>query len=283
MEFHFAKVNGITLHYATAGSGPLLILLHGFPEFWYSWRYQIEELASAYRVVAPDLRGYNLSDKPREVMAYTSENIAKDITELIKFLGEEKAYIIGHDWGGGVAWAMGRYYPQHILKMMVLNCPLPQLLMKNLFTNFSQLRKSWYMFLFQLPWLPEKQLSSNLPLFFKRGLRGWAYNKKAFSNEVIQEYVNAFQSKDSFRGPLNYYRAAFREGLHKNKRKPHVYTIDTRVLWGENDKALGKELTFGMEQYFSGHFSIRYFSPCSHWIQHDFPEEVTKGIIQFCR
>jgi len=283
LQHAFAQVNGIRLHYVTAGEGPLLLLLHGFPEFWYGWKNQIPALSKHFRVVAPDLRGYNESDKPKRVKDYAAEVVARDMQELIVSLGEKKAHIIGHDWGGGVAWTMTQHFPECINKLVVLNCPLPQVLLRNFFTNLRQLKKSWYMFFFQLPRLPEKYIGRDLHTFFYRGLRGWAHNKSAFSKEDIEEYVKAFQQPGAITGAVNYYRAAFRGGLKSENRKIKSIEADTLLIWGEDDQALGKELTYGMEKYFKNHFEIKYIGNCSHWVQHEYPEVVNKQILDFLR
>ena len=149
MESKFIQANGIKLHYTEEGTGELIVLLHGFPEYWYGWRNQIPVLSKQYRVVAPDMRGYNLSDNPENVSAYRIETLAKDIAELIKALGEEKAIVVGHDWGAAVAWAVASLYPEVVKKLVVLNVPHPAE-MKRAFmeVNFSQWVKSWYIFFF---------------------------------------------------------------------------------------------------------------------------------------
>ncbi len=283
IEHRFAHVNGIKLHYVTAGSGPLVILLHGFPEFWYSWRKQIPQLSKHFRVVAPDLRGYGETDKPKGVKNYSSRIIAKDIEELIKSFGKTKAHIIGHDWGGGIAWTLAQHFPHCVNRLVVLNCPLPQELWKHFLTNFTQLRKSWYMFFFQIPGLPERYIGKDLRTFFYRGLRGWSHNKEAFSKEDIEEYVKAFQRPGAITGAVNYYRAAFREGLKSENRKITHVQADTLVIWGEDDQALGKELTYGMEKHFKNHFEIKYISNCSHWVQHEYPDLVNRYILDFLK
>ncbi len=152
---HFASVNGIRLHYVEAGTGPLVILLHGFPEFWYSWRHQLTALSEAgFRVVAPDQRGYNESDKPAGVSAYRIENLTADIAALVRHLGEPSAHIVGHDWGGVVAWHLPLHHPGLVRRLVILNAPHPALFVQAL-SRPAQLLRSWYIFFFQLPWLPE--------------------------------------------------------------------------------------------------------------------------------
>ncbi len=281
IEHKFASVNGIKLHYVTAGKGPLVILLHGFPEFWYGWKNQIPALAEKYRVVAVDMRGYNESDKPKGVKNYAAKTVAQDIRELIHSFNEKKAHIIGHDWGGGIAWTLAQEFPECVDRLIVLNCPLPQLLWKHFLTNFRQLRRSWYMFYFQIPGLAEWGIKKNLRLFFLKGLRGWSRNKQAFTDEDISEYVKAFQKPYALTGAINYYRAAFRNIADKNSRQVKPISTDTLLIWGENDKALGKELTYGMEKYFTGKFEVKYISNCSHWVQHEYPEVVNRMILEF--
>ncbi|HXH18040.1 MAG TPA: alpha/beta hydrolase [Chitinophagales bacterium] len=281
VEHHMAAVNGIRLHYVTAGRGPLVMLLHGFPEFWYGWKNQIPALSQKFKVAAPDLRGYNDSDKPRSVKSYGAKIVAKDIRELIYAFDVKKAHIIGHDWGGAIAWTLAQHYPECIDRLIVLNCPLPQLMWKHFRTNMRQLRRSWYIFYFQIPWLPEKGIGKDLNLFFQRALRGWAFSKQAFTDADITEYVKAFQKPHALTGAINYYRAAFRTIADKDSRHVKPIAADTLLIWGENDKALGKELTYGMEKYFTGRFHIKYIPDCSHWVQHEYPELVNRMILEF--
>lgn len=278
----FATVNGVKLHYVTQGAGKLVILLHGFPEFWYSWRQQIPVLASAgFKVVAVDMRGYNESEKPRGVKHYASDVVARDVKELIHHLGYEQAYVVGHDWGGGIAWQLAINHPEVIEKLAVLNCPVPVILQKHLLTNPRQLKKSWYMFMFQVPGLAEWSMKRDLLTFFKRAFRGWAHNKAAFPTEVLQQYVAAFSKPYAITGPLNYYRAAMR-GAFSSKNKPKgPIMVDTLLIWGEDDKALGKELTYDTHKYMGKHFEVKYIKDSSHWVQQDAPALVNQYLIAF--
>ena len=227
------------------------------------------------------MRGFNESDKPKGVMNYLPETVAADIKELIFSLNEKKANIIGHDWGGAIAWTMAQKFPDCVDHLIVLNCPIPQLMGKALLTNFRQMRRSWYMLYFQLPFLPEWGMRRNLKLFFTKALRGWSRNKKAFSNEDIMEYVKAFHRPEALTGAINYYRAGLANFFRRGANKVSRISADTLLIWGEDDEALGKELTFGMEKYFTGKFEIKYISDCSHWVQHEQPEVVNQMIIDF--
>ena len=280
-KHHYIDVNGIRLHYVEQGAGPLVILLHGFPEFWYSWRNQIPVLAQHFRVVAPDMRGYGDSDKPKGVKHYHPNTVAQDIHDLILALGEEKAHIVGHDWGGGISWQLAQHFPQVVNRLVVLNCPFMVTLLKHMVTNPSQIRKSWYIYFFQLPGLPEYRMKKDLKGFFKVALRGWSKEHRAFTDEDIDKYVEAYSQPGAITGPVNYYRASARNMFNSSINKIVPITADTLVLWGEEDKALGKELTYGMEKHFTNHFEIKYIPECSHWIQHDKAELVNEELLHF--
>jgi epoxide hydrolase 4 len=283
MHSRYIEANGMKFHCKESGEGKLILLLHGFPEFWYSWAKVIPLLDKQFKVVAPDMRGYGQSDKPHAVSAYNYKILAKDIAEIIKVLGYEKAFIVGHDWGGGVAWEFAKLYPAMVEKLIVLNCPPAVKVQQQIFRSWKQFRMSWYVFFFQLPWLPEWYLHSNLKTLFWRMLRGWSINKSAFQKEDIQQYENAFSKRSDFTGPVNYYRAAFRTLFDKQFRTIPVYEQDTLIIWGEADRALSKELTYGLEKYFSNRFEIKYIPDCSHWVQQEQHELVSKYILSFIK
>ena len=277
----YAHVNGIRLHYVTQGNGPLVILLHGFPEFWYSWRHQIPVLAQHFRVVAPDLRGYNDSAKPQGVANYGIDTLAADVMELIRTFDEEKAIIIGHDWGGGIAWVFAAEYPQATEKLIALNCPHPAAFQHHLKTNRRQLLRSWYMFFFQIPWLPEFGIRLTLQWFVEKAFRGMAIRKAAFSDDELQKYAEALKKSGALTAAINYYRAVFRELVRHGERSFNKIQCSTLLIWGEEDSALGKELTYCMEPYFSGRFEIKYIPQCSHWVQQEQPELVNRYMVEF--
>ena len=276
-----AYVNGVRLHYATQGEGPLLILLHGFPEFWYSWRHQIPALAQHFKVVAPDMRGYNESDKPAGVAKYDIDCLTDDVMGLIRAFDEEQAVIVGHDWGGGVAWSFAAQYPQATAKLAVLNCPHPGKLQKAIKENRRQLRRSWYMFYFQIPWLPEFGLRLFGRRFIEQAFRGMAIRKEAFPDEELQKYVNALRTPGAAKAAINYYRAAFRHRLRNGELHLPTISSPTVLIWGEDDVALGKELTYDMDEYFSDRFEIKYIPKCSHWVQQEQPELVNQYLLEF--
>ena len=276
-----AYVNGVRLHYVTQGAGPLLILLHGFPEFWYSWRYQIPALAKHFTVVAPDMRGYNESDKPSGVAHYHIDRLTGDVQGLIRAFHEERAVIVGHDWGGGVAWSFAANYPHLTERLVVLNCPHPGAFQKALQENRQQLRRSWYIFYFQLPWLPELGLRLFRRRFIAQAFRGMAVRKEAFPDEELHKYAEALGAPGSARAAINYYRAAFRHRLRHGAIHLPEISRPTLLIWGEEDTALGKELTYDMDEYFSDRFEIKYIPKCSHWVQQEQPELVNRYLLEF--
>ncbi|HHG84690.1 MAG TPA: alpha/beta hydrolase [Bacteroidetes bacterium] len=281
LEHAFIKVNGIQLHYVTQGKGPLLLLLHGFPEFWYGWRKQIPVFAKHFRVVVPDLRGYNLSEKPKGVQAYSMEEVRKDLEALIIGLGAEKAIVIGHDWGGAVAYDLVIRSPQLVERFVACNIPHPLKLVENLKGNWRQKLRSWYFLYFQIPWLPEFLFKLMLRRVLKRTFQGWAYNPKAFSDEDVERYREALLQPGALKASINYYRAFFRNQKQAVRGLEVPITVPTRIIWGENDKALGKELTYDLEQYFAAPFDVHYLENCSHWVMSEYPDRVSALVLDF--
>jgi pimeloyl-ACP methyl ester carboxylesterase len=270
--------NGIRLHIATQGKrGPLVILLHGFPECWYSWRQYLPVLAEAgFRAVAPDMRGYNLSEKPKGVRSYDLPVLTADVMGLIRAFGEERAIIVGHDWGAIVAWRFAMDYPQAVEKLVICNVPHPARFAEDLYT-FRQLRKSWYIFLFQLPWLPERLLGRDPLRALTRTMRDSAVRQEVFSDADLRVYAEALSQPGALTASINYYRAAARWG-RKLPTKP--IAAPTLILWGEEDHVLGKELVAGTERFVSD-LRVHYIPRCGHWVQQEAREEVTAALLDF--
>jgi epoxide hydrolase 4 len=278
---HYLPVNGVRLHVVEKGSGPVVLLLHGWPEFWYSWRHSLEYLSDNYRVVAPDLRGFNLSEKPSGIESYSLGVLVEDILSLIDALGGEQVHLVGHDWGGVIAWQFAIQYPDRIRDLVIMNCPHPEAFRQALKKDWSQRRKSWYMLFFQIPALPEFLLRATLPQVFERVFRGWSYNKEAFTDEDLARYVEAFRQPGALRSSINYYRAIFRLGPPRTDRFRTPIPVPILVLWGKGDRALGHSLTKGMERFAGAGYTQIDFDRCSHWIQNEYPERIHEAMRAF--
>ncbi len=261
------------------GSGDLVILLHGFPEFWYGWRRQIPVLGRHYRVVAPDMRGYNLSDKPQDIGQYKMDVLVQDIAELIAQLGGGRAILVGHDWGAAVAWAVAATHPDLIVKLGIINVPHP-LEMRRALRGFNlrQWARSYYMFLFQLPRLPEWFMARDLARIFTNVFKSFSPRGVAPTDEEIQEYVKAYSHVGALTGPINYYRAALRYPDAPDVSS--VLPMPVLMIWGEQDKALGKELTYNTKQYCADLETV-YDPTSGHFITADNPELVNAVLLRF--
>ena len=275
---------GIRLHYVEAGEGPLVVLLHGFPEFWYSWRRQIPVLAQAgYHVVAPDMRGYDLSDKPQGWRAYDASLLANDIAGLIRSFGtqtgtsEQSAHVVGHDWGAAVAYAVAMNHPEVVRRLAILNVPHPTRMLEG-FRTLRQLRKSWYMFFFQIPKLPEHLIGRDGFSFAKRSLR--ADSKDAFSDEDLERYVEAWSQPGALTGMINYYRAALRRSPGKALAQMKPIEAQTLVIWGMRDRHLGSELAEPAPEWVPN-VRMERIPEATHWVQHDTPERVNELLLGF--
>lgn len=273
----YIHTNGIRLHYVTQGTGPLMLMLHGFPEFWYSWRHVIPEFAKDHKVVALDLRGYNDSDKPEETSAYVMSEFVKDVEGVIRGLGYDRCILVGHDWGGAIAWNFAYDYAEMVDRLIILNLPHPAKFAEGLRTP-QQLLRSWYMFFFQVPFVPETLIQLNDFQILEQAFRGMAVDKSMITDADIEAYKNAFAKRGALTAAINYYRNIFQQGIIE--RSWGVLNIPTLMIWGENDTALGKELTDGTEQYVRD-FRIQYIPNCSHWVQQEQPDLVNQYIREF--
>jgi pimeloyl-ACP methyl ester carboxylesterase len=256
------------------------VLLHGFPEFWFSWRFQIPALAAAgFRVVAPDMRGYNLSSRPADVAAYEIGRLAGDVRDLIRWCGADSAFVAGHDWGAAVAWATAINHPEVVERLAILNVPHPRRMLAGLRTA-QQLRKSWYMFFFQLPWLPERLVRARDWSALRRGFERDA-RPGAFTPADIDRYIEAWSRPGAAQGMINYYRAAFRRPPHPADRRFRKVTAPTRVIWGERDRHLGAELAEPDRADVPHLESVVRLPRASHWVHQDEPERVTELLVEF--
>lgn len=269
--------NGIKLHYVTQGEGPLMLMLHGFPEFWYSWRYQIPEFAKNFKVVALDLRGYNESEKPPHKSAYVMDEFIKDVAGVIKRLGYQKCVLVSHDWGGAIAWNFAYAHPEMLEKLIVMNLPHPARFAAA-WRNPRQILRSSYMFFFQLPKIPEFVLQMADYQAIKNAFTNMAINKSNFAQADLQAYKEAAAKPGALTAMLNYYRNIFQQKLFKQDWP--ILEVPTLMIWGENDTALGKELSYGTEAYVRD-FQIKYIPNCSHWVQQERPDLVNQYMAEF--
>lgn len=280
IEFQHGRLErDVGLHYVEAGEGPLVVLLHGFPEFWYSWRHQLRALADAgFHAVAPDMRGYNESDKPEGTEAYTRPNLTGDVADLIDHFGADEAVVAGHDWGGVVAWVFAMDHPSKLSRLAILNCPHPIAMAEGM-KDWRQMLRAIHMFLFQVPLLPETLLPVGDFALLRRIFRDDPVRDGAFSEEDIDRYVDAISKPGALSAALNYYRAASRHGLIKP-----LETIDreVRIIWGEQDRYLGANLAEPPDNLVSD-YRVDRLGDASHWVQVDRPDRVNELLVDFCR
>jgi pimeloyl-ACP methyl ester carboxylesterase len=287
VRHEFATVNGLRMHYVEKGEGPLVVLLHGFPEMWWSWRYQIPALVEAgYRVVAPDLRGYNETEAKGP---YDVNTLRDDVVALLDHLRAEKAIIVAHDWGGGVAWHLASTRQSRVEKLVVMNCPHPVVFSRALVSKPSQLRRSWYMFFFQLPFLPERMMTSGNGGGAVRALRGLAVDKTNFNAEEMAPFAEAITKPGRASAMIGWYRAAIRSGIRAGRKGPkelqtyEKIVVPTMLLWGMADTALGYEdVVPGTERYVPA-IEVQTIPNCGHFVQQEQPREVNRRLLEFLK
>ncbi|MGH2517888.1 MAG: alpha/beta fold hydrolase [Ktedonobacterales bacterium] len=273
----YAETNGTRLHYVAAGAGPLVLLLHGFPEFWYSWRHQLPALAERFRVVAPDLRGYNLSEKP--VNGYDIATLCEDLRGLIAALGERQADVVGHDWGGALAWMTAIRAPDYVRRLVVLNAPHPALMLREL-RRPGQALRSAYIGLFQLRGIVERQLERDDYASVRRTFRAADRGHAWLTDEDIVRYVGAVARPGALAAALEYYRQLPHDW---NALSPlRVITAPTLVLWGELDPYLGVGLLAGLDRW-ARNVTIQRFPTAGHWLNQQEPERVNAALLAFLR
>jgi epoxide hydrolase 4 len=282
-QHSFVETNRIRLHCVSQGEGELVLLLHGFPEFWYSWRYQIPALARHFKVVVPDLRGYNDSDKPDS--GYDLDTLSADIRGLIEALGYQSAHIVGHDWGGAIAWHLAQKFPRTLDRLAVLNAPHPHQFLQELTGNIDRLRRSWYVLALQVPGIPDWLMQQNLKDFVKNLFREQAVRKGAFSQEDTCLYQAALAKPGVLAAISNYSRQFLSppNWMINWGKTPEPITIPTLVLWGQEDSLLSQRFTEGLEKLISAPFKLRLIPQCGHWIQQEVPQTVNRELLNFLR
>jgi pimeloyl-ACP methyl ester carboxylesterase len=280
LEDFYLQVNHLKIHAVQSGpeKGELILLLHGFPEYWRGWKNQIEPLASAgYRVCAPDQRGYNLSDKPEPISAYQMKEVAQDVLGIVEHLGRDKTTLIGHDWGGGVAWWLGSHYPEIINRMVILNMPHPQVMLRTLLRNPGQVSKSLYAAFFQIPRLPEAILRNNDWELLVENLQRSSL-PGTFSAEDIEHYRRAWWQEGAMTAMLNWYRANLR--YPPSFPREGSISVPTLVIWGAQDPALSREMAQESADMCTD-ARLVMFEDATHWVQHEKAEEVNALLLEF--
>jgi pimeloyl-ACP methyl ester carboxylesterase len=269
MDHAYADVNGVRLHYVTVGRGPLVMFVHGFPEYWYAWRSQLAEFGRDHQAVALDMRGYNLSSKPGDVAQYALPLLVEDVRALAAHLGHERFVVVGHDWGGVVSWALAAAHPEHVEKLVIINAPHPDVFARELAHNPAQQQAASYMQFFRSP-QAEAVLSANdyAPLtdMMRRAL-GDRFDRAP--------YVEAWSQPGALTGGLNYYRAA--EAVRPSEM---IVRVPTLVIWGERDIALLTGNLDGLNKYVPD-LVIERLPECSHFVVHEQPERVNALIREF--
>jgi pimeloyl-ACP methyl ester carboxylesterase len=283
LEFRVLHVNGIDLHVVLAGpeNDKPIIFLHGFPEFWFAWRNQIDHfVSSGYRVIIPDQRGYNLSDKPPGIKNYSVDVLARDVVGVLDAVTGSKAFVVGHDWGAAVTWHLTTQYSDRIHRAAMLSVPHPRVFMRNLIRNPAQLRKSWYIFLFQLPWLPEMFLRRQDWALLVKALRDTS-PPGAFSNSDLEQYKESWRKTGALTAMLNSYRAAL---LHASKfavdSKTSRAKVPTLLIWGKNDQFAVQTMAKESLQHCDDG-RLEMFETASHWIQHEQPAQLNNLLSEF--
>jgi pimeloyl-ACP methyl ester carboxylesterase len=272
-------VNGIHLHVAETGplDGHPVFLLHGFPEFWYGWRNQIGALAErGFHLIAPDQRGYNLSDKPKGIAAYDLDQLAADVVGLADHFGQRTFDVVGHDWGASAGWWLAGQHPERVRKLVVMNAPHPAVWLEAMHNHPGQRRKSSYVRLFQIPYLPEFLIGINRSKALSKGFQD-CLRPGAFTKADLERYRAAWSQPGALTAMINYYRAVLRK-----RPTPAAQPIacPTLVIWGKRDAYAIPELAeLSVRMCADGR--IAWFENATHWVQHDEPERVLGILLEF--
>ena len=288
---HYADVNGIRLHYAKAGNGKKLILfVHGFPEFWYEYKNQLEAFGTEYTAVAPDMRGYNLSAKPTEVDQYQIKYIVEDLRHLAEKLGFKTFTLVAHDWGGVIAWVFGMAHPEYVEKLIIVNAPHPAIFKRELLNNSLQQKNSQYMLLFRTPQAEAAISANNYKLIYDAVLAK-GLQTGYFTEDDKKAYLDAWAQPGALTGGLNYYRASKLSPPDPGETKLEFdygfadanaqVKVPTLVIWGEQDGILTTNLV-GLDQYVP-QLTIKRIPDGSHWVIHEKPELVNQYIREFIK
>ena len=291
---NYAEVNGIRLHYVSAGQGKTILFLHGFPEFWYLWKNQLEEFGKDHQAVALDMRGYNLSDKPEDVEEYSPDHLVGDIKGMLDHLaGGEKSILVGHDWGGAVAWSFAMAHPEYLEKLVIINAPHPLVFLRQFVENPDQREASAYMNMFRRP-EAEETLSANDYQVLRDAVFAGSARPDVYTEEDKKAYIEAWSQPGALTGGLNYYRA-LPAGPPKDETQAaataaiveqlassgsYVVHVPTLVIWGMKDIALVPANLEGLEEYVPD-LRVKRIPDGTHWVISEQPVVVNAAIRQF--
>ena len=272
VQRRFVDSSGVNIHCHLRGAGRAVVFLHGFPDLGMSWRHQARAIADAgFLAVCPDLRGYGASDRPARVGDYALTKISDDIVRVIEAVSVSPVVLVGHDWGGVIAWYVAMHHPERLRHLVVLNAPHPAAYRRELGRFSSQILRSWYAAFFQLPALPEAVLRFRSMSLLDRAWR----SGPARDEETRALYHQAFGQEGAITAALNYYRAAIRFPNPHMKR----VTVPVSVLWGDRDPYLVPRLAEGLERGVDV-VDVEHFPGAGHWLHHDEPEGVNRRLVE---
>ncbi|KAG8226028.1 hypothetical protein J437_LFUL004149 [Ladona fulva] len=281
-DHRYIKLKDVKLHYVEKGdkSKPLMLFLHGFPEFWYSWRHQMKEFSKDYWTVAVDLRGYGDSDKPEGLDKYRKSILVDDVKQLIEGLGRNKCILVAHDWGGVIGWRFAALYPEMLEKFIVMNAPPEKAYYEVAVKHKKQIFMSWYIFFFQLPYLPELVLRSEDMIGFN--VLRYRNKKNIVTDEDIEAYKYTFGKEGAWTAPINYYRANIFNVLHKKpnpKQSPNI-TVPTLLIWGDKDLYLDERIV-GYSKKYVNDLTIEIIKDANHFVQQDDPKGTNEAMRRY--
>ncbi|MES3517887.1 MAG: alpha/beta hydrolase [Natronomonas sp.] len=284
IEHNRADVGSVELHYVTAGDpeNDPIVFLHGFPECWWAWHRHIDRLADRYRLIVPDMRGYNRSEKPFEVRHYRLETLASDVVGLIDAEGHERAHVVGHDWGGVVAFGTALRRPEAVDRLVVCNAPYPGAFDGQL--TLEQALRSWYAGFFQLPAVPERLLAARNYALLKRPFREDPVVEGAYTGTDLGVYERAWSQPNALRSMVDYYRAFGRENIRElwedRWDAGHRVRSETLLLWGDDDRYLGSHIPNVLQRELSD-ITVEIFPEATHWLHAEFPDRTAESMADF--
>jgi pimeloyl-ACP methyl ester carboxylesterase len=268
-EEGYADSDGVKIHYVTTGKGPLLVMIHGFPDFWYTWRDQMPALAKHFQVVAIDQRGYNESDQPKKVEDYAAEKLVGDVDAVLKHFTADKAVLVGHDWGGFVAWSYAMTHPEKVDRLVILNCPHPKGILRELADNPDQQKASAYARAFQQEGSPAEKLTPEL-------LAAWVKG----DDDARKKYVEAM-GRSSLEGMLDYYRANYPRPPYKDDKTFPPVKCPVLIIHGLDDPYILPGALDGTWKWVEKDLTLVTVPKAGHWVHRDAADFVTKKMVRW--